>query len=330
MTSQEKATLVLKTSDLTYNSSSNIGTANSTGTVCTWNNINLRVLLGNLYDKYERFNLCLNTFTANSSGVLEADSGTYITLAGLPFVNNSYVVKSNSISQEAFLGSVLWKSQNVSTTTTPFIGSISASTLTITPYGYGGIISCVGNTGGVSSTTLTITSGGPIPVGYIVSGYGISGYVMITAQTGLNTYTMSSSQTIANTTPLSAILQNNVSLPVGSVISGNGISSGTAITAQNGVYVYALANNTQTMNTMPLTATFSSPATVYTTDVKYYGNSILTFAKNQDVCNLTITIRKTSNDALPTSTLPNMIFIFDIVGCDEYKVQDITQARILK
>ena len=56
MTSQEKALLVLKTSDLTYNTSNSIGTANATGTKCTWNNINLRVLLGNLYDTYDRFN----------------------------------------------------------------------------------------------------------------------------------------------------------------------------------------------------------------------------------------------------------------------------------
>jgi len=111
MTSQEKATLVLKTSDLTFGQSNSVGSANATGTQCTWNNINLRVLLGNLYDKYSRFNLCLNTFTTGplTGAVSDADTGTYISLSGLPFVNNTYAVKTNSLSREAFIGSVLWK-----------------------------------------------------------------------------------------------------------------------------------------------------------------------------------------------------------------------------
>ena len=111
MTSQEKALLVLKTSDLTFGQSNSVGIANATGTQCTWNNINLRVLLGNLYEKYTRFNLSLNTFTTGPLvGVVpDADTGTYITLTGLPFVNNTYGVKTNSLSSEAFIGSVLWK-----------------------------------------------------------------------------------------------------------------------------------------------------------------------------------------------------------------------------
>ena len=54
--SQESASLVLKTSDLTLNSSTVIGTADQYGTTYTWNNINLRVLLSDMYDKYDRFN----------------------------------------------------------------------------------------------------------------------------------------------------------------------------------------------------------------------------------------------------------------------------------
>ena len=86
---------------------------------------------------------------------------------------------------------------------------------------------------------------------------------------------------------------------------------------------------------MPILYTVTKTVTTaYTTnvcnDVKDYENSRITFTKNQDVCNLTLSIRRTSNDALPTSTYPNMILVFDIYGCDEYRVDDITQARILK
>ena len=78
-------------------------------------------------------------------------------------------------------------------------------------------------------------------------------------------------------------------------------------------------------NTMTATSTVN-----YCNDIKYYENSRITFTKNQDVCNLTLNIRKTSNDALPTSTYPNMILVFDIYGCDEYRVDDVTNSRILK
>ena len=128
MSSQEKALLVLKTSDLTFGQSNSVGSANATGTQCTWNNIDLRVLLGNLYEKYTRFNLSLNTFTTGPCGTLtDAETGTYLSLSGLPFVNNTYAVKTNSLSREAFIGSVLWKPQSTIAATTsqaltPFLG----------------------------------------------------------------------------------------------------------------------------------------------------------------------------------------------------------------
>ena len=341
MTSQEKALLVLKTSDLTFGQTNSVGTANATGTQCTWNNINLRVLLGNLYDKYSRFNLCLNTFTTGPCGVLtDAETGTYITLSGLPFVNNTYGVKNNSLNSEAFIGSVLWKPQSTiaattSSTSTSFVGSIAATTLTVNSVGYSGILSFVGSTFGASSTTLTIatTPQVAIPIGSVLSGYGIVGFVTITAQSSMTVYTMSSAQNIGNTTPLTAMIPNNINLPVGATITGNGITAGTTISAQTGPYTYTI-NNAQTVGTMPMTSTVSNTiaasTVTYCNDIKYYENSRITFTKNQDVCNLTLTIRRTSNDALATSTLPNMIIVFDIYGCDEYRVDDITQARILK
>ena len=142
---------------------------------------------------------------------------------------------------------------------------------------------------------------------------------------------LSSAQTIANNTPITAlfpILPNNIRLSVGSEITGNGVTAGTVITAQTGPYEYTV-NNNQNIAMNPMISTVST-TTTYCTDVKYYQNSRITFTKNQDICNLTLTIKRTSNDALPTSTLPNMIFVFDIEGIDEYKVKDVTQTRLLK
>ena len=339
MTSQEKALLVLKTSDLTFGQSSSVGSANATGTQCTWNNINLRVLLGNLYAKYDRFNLCLNTFTTGPCGTLtDSETGTYITLSGLPFVNNTYAVKTNSLSSEAFIGSVLWKPQSTvaattTSTSTSFVGSIAATTLTVNSFGYSGMLSITGNTTG-NSATLTITNTlTALPVGSVITGQGLVGYTTITAQTAANTYTISSFQTITAGTLITVAIPNPVCLPIGATITGNGITAGTTISAQTGPYTYTI-NNAHAISTMPMTSTVSTTTaastTTYCSDVKYYENSRITFTKNQDVCNLTLNIRKTSNDALQASTFPNMILVFDIYGCDEYRLDDITNARILK
>ena len=63
-----------------------------------WYNINLRTLLGDMYDKYDLFNLCLNTV---STSIGEADFGAddndlnvLINLEGLPFINQTYNIKS--------------------------------------------------------------------------------------------------------------------------------------------------------------------------------------------------------------------------------------------
>ena len=181
----EKASLVLRSSDLTFGSSTAIGTANTNGTQLTWNNINLRVLLGELYDKYDRFNLCLNTIaTSNADVIGSGDTNnrlTYITVSGLPWTNNTYSQKSITNINETVIGTCVF------------------------------------------------------------------------------------------------------------------VSSGQ-------------------------------------TTQYYYDNNTATFGKNQDVCNITITLKKISDDALPTSAnpFPKIMFIFDIVGVEEYRVKDITQTRLLK
>jgi hypothetical protein len=96
----ETASLFLKSSDLTYGSTTSVGTADSNGTVLTWSNINLRVLLGDMYDKYDRFNLNLNTIATSvaSSYTGSADErSTYITITGLPWVNNTYSISSSGV-----------------------------------------------------------------------------------------------------------------------------------------------------------------------------------------------------------------------------------------
>jgi len=92
MSIYEKATLVLN--------SVNASSINSMRSSITWNNINLRNLLGDMYDKYDRFNLCLNSIsTAYTAFALSAtnNSQVLIRLSGLPWVGCNYNITSSGM-----------------------------------------------------------------------------------------------------------------------------------------------------------------------------------------------------------------------------------------
>jgi hypothetical protein len=64
MSYQEIACLVLKPSVLPSNETTNLyDTGNSTLSSFTWTNINLRILLGDMFDKYDRFMLLLQNIS---------------------------------------------------------------------------------------------------------------------------------------------------------------------------------------------------------------------------------------------------------------------------
>lgn len=95
MNNQLSSTLVLQTADLTLNSTTNIGTADQFNTNWVWSNINLRTLLGDMYDLYDRFALVpvrvhSGNVTNSTFGASENDRVVSINIAGLPFTNNVY------------------------------------------------------------------------------------------------------------------------------------------------------------------------------------------------------------------------------------------------
>ena len=101
------ATLVLKTSDLTAGSSTNIGIMNTNKTDMTWSNINLRLLLGDMYDKYDYFNLYLKDISTaavgSTAGASLDDRNLLIRLGGLPFVNQTYSQSRNANQTDVIL-----------------------------------------------------------------------------------------------------------------------------------------------------------------------------------------------------------------------------------
>jgi hypothetical protein len=97
MSNLQIASLVLRSSDIPSNSSNQYGSSDQYKLTQTWNNINLRTLLGDMYDKYDLFNICLNTIATSQSingiGSTMEDRNVVIKLSGLPFVNQTYSVK---------------------------------------------------------------------------------------------------------------------------------------------------------------------------------------------------------------------------------------------
>jgi hypothetical protein len=102
------ASLILKTTDLTINknavingnvSTSSYGSNNKQLSLFTWNNINLRTILGDMYDQYDEFNLSLNTISTSICTTFDFNPLTdykniYIKMSGLPFINNTYNLKN--------------------------------------------------------------------------------------------------------------------------------------------------------------------------------------------------------------------------------------------
>jgi hypothetical protein len=73
-----------------------VGICDQYRTNFTWSNINLRAVLGSMYDTYDKFNICLNTITTSQgnglAGTANDDRIVQIYLSGLPFCNQTYDV----------------------------------------------------------------------------------------------------------------------------------------------------------------------------------------------------------------------------------------------
>lgn len=170
MPGSQNASLILST---------NNGNSNTTKTSITWNNINLRTLLGDMYDKYDMFNLCLNTVTTapslNSVYKASQDVQVMMRVSGLPFINNTYNVgaTNNNNTQYCTIATFTF-GNNVIIPSVNFQGSISAS-----------------------GSTLTVnTTGLVLRVGSTISFYDANTSAIntktITAQSGASTYTLNS------------------------------------------------------------------------------------------------------------------------------------------
>ncbi len=70
----------------------------------TWNNINLRTLLGDMWDKYELFNLSLVEMAAGVSVFNSVNLNVAINLSGLSFSNCNYDTNQNVNTNNTIIG----------------------------------------------------------------------------------------------------------------------------------------------------------------------------------------------------------------------------------
>jgi hypothetical protein len=112
MSDFNSASLILKTSDFTSQSDFIYGTvynsskfySNEKMSSMTWRNINLRDLLGDIYDKYDYFNICLNTLSTSQANLIDGNTdarNVSIKLNGLSFYNQGYTSKSLTVNNNS-------------------------------------------------------------------------------------------------------------------------------------------------------------------------------------------------------------------------------------
>ena len=199
------ASLVLKTSDFTTDSNfaygyaynSQRGSTNAKLSSMTWNNINLRTVLGDMYDDYDLFNICLNTISTSTTNLItdsfDDNKNVAIEISGLPFINQTYNVKNSCNSNSTVIGTFNFidnqgKTQNYNSNNIATFGkSQEQCNLTIEYYKIVDdsiplpdlLIKTCGTT--ALDTTITMVNTANLVLGMYALGNGISANSYITA-----------------------------------------------------------------------------------------------------------------------------------------------------
>jgi hypothetical protein len=120
----ENASLILNTKFKSVTTNNN--------TKNTWYNINLKSLLQGMYDKYDSFNLCLNTIStgvsSSNAGTNAQDKNVIVYISGLPFISQGYNSNTQTIKSETVIGSFTFPTNTTNTTATQYFYSSNICT----------------------------------------------------------------------------------------------------------------------------------------------------------------------------------------------------------
>lgn len=97
----ELANFTLTTQILSAGATNEFGTMNSTFTTFNFTNVNMRRIIGNMWDKYDKFNLvCLNVGVGNTATSLSSNQRfLFFQIQGLQFINCLSTTTTSSFSQ---------------------------------------------------------------------------------------------------------------------------------------------------------------------------------------------------------------------------------------
>jgi hypothetical protein len=112
----EQANFTLSTRILSAGATNAFGTMNSTMTTFTFTNVNMRRIIGTLWDKYDKFNLICSSYGTGS--VATSLSGNqrlqWFQISGLQFINTLSVLNTNMLSQ-GYTVTPIFNPQNANT-----------------------------------------------------------------------------------------------------------------------------------------------------------------------------------------------------------------------
>lgn len=135
MSNLESSTFILRTSDLpTFaNGANEKGSSNnSSHSSFTWNNIDFRAILGDMYDKYDYFNIALVSSTSGVSGATFPSNDNkmgIIYMSGLRWQNCNYDVLTKKKTEGACIGYINFSSLSTSVGTQIAYNNLSYNTM---------------------------------------------------------------------------------------------------------------------------------------------------------------------------------------------------------
>lgn len=105
----ESANLILRTSSVAVGNDKN-----ADRTVVTFRNINMKVLLGSLYNKYERYKICITSYgNANVSAIANVqDRVLNVNMRGLNWTNRAYDGTTSSFDNSVVMGACFFNNAN--------------------------------------------------------------------------------------------------------------------------------------------------------------------------------------------------------------------------
>lgn len=339
-----KASFALKLNDISlsdtfadYPVTNNVGTINDTRTIITWYSVNLEDILGDLYEKYDFFNLRLKTIQYNSQAGFATtanDRTLFFQMSGLNFANSNYDTARGCNVGTTIIGSSIFGVNNpaIITCDDAFIITIrkqKSADITMT---YINVNNQPPSTGAGTQFPRVAFYFDLTPV-YTDIPKTIE--LSSTKCSSLYTYYINTTTTAANIDMYAVLGRENFKIgdKYNLVVKFVQASLNANYVAAMASYMFLVESsgmrfqNYETAigkvggNRMQMLTYNSFQGVIGTTTasntVRSQTSNIMTFTLESQICNMTIKVQNTVNNTENTIAIGNIIIVFDIWKCIE-------------